>query len=109
MSKTVTATLPAAMLVVFWWQRRSLSWRRDVLPLVPWLALGAGAGLFTAWAERALIGAEGAAYDLSALQRVLLAGHVVWFYLGKLLWPADLTFIYPRAAINATSVHDWFT
>ena len=35
LTKTVTATLPAALLVVLWWQRGRLSWRRDVLPLVP--------------------------------------------------------------------------
>ena len=34
LSKTVIATLPAALLVVFWWQRGRLSWRRDVLPLL---------------------------------------------------------------------------
>ncbi len=59
LSKTVTATLPAALLVVFWWKRGRLSWRRDVLPLVPFFVLGAAAGLFTAWVERKLIGAEG--------------------------------------------------
>ena len=32
-TKTVTATLPAALLVIFWWQRGTLSWKRDVLPL----------------------------------------------------------------------------
>ena len=35
LSKTVTATLPAALLVVFWWQRGRLAWKRDVLPLAP--------------------------------------------------------------------------
>ena len=42
LSKTVTATLPAALLVIFWWQRGRLSWRRDVLPLVPFLRAGRG-------------------------------------------------------------------
>jgi tetratricopeptide (TPR) repeat protein len=30
------------------------------------------------------------------MQRVLLAGRAFWFYLGKLVWPVPLTFIYPR-------------
>ena len=43
LTKTVTATLPAALLVVFWWQRGRLVWRRDVAPLVPWfVARGRG-------------------------------------------------------------------
>ena len=59
LTKTVTATLPAALLVVFWWRRGRLDWSRDVRPLLPWLALGAAAGLFTAWVERTFIGARG--------------------------------------------------
>src|ERR1019366_5746224 len=103
MSKTVTATLPAAMLVVFWWQRGRLAWRRDVLPLVPWFALGATAGLFTAWVESTprLIGAQGPAYALTLPQRLLLAGRVPWFYAWKVLWPANLMFTYPRWKIDA--------
>jgi len=100
LSKTVTATLPAALLVVFWWQREKLSWRRDVLPLVPFFVLGAAAGLFTAWVERKLIGAEGAAFDLTFVDRFLISGRVIWFYLGKLFWPANLIFIYPRWNID---------
>jgi tetratricopeptide (TPR) repeat protein len=101
LTKTVTATLPAALLVLFWWQRGRLSWRRDVLPLAPWFAAAAASGLFTAWVERTVIGAEGSAFILTLVQRCLLAGHVVWFYLGKLLWPAGLAFMYPRWDLDA--------
>ncbi len=100
LSKTVTATLPGALLVIFWWRRGRLSWRRDVLPLVPFFVLGAAAGLLTAWVERKLIGAEGASFDLTLIERCLIAGRVIWFYLGKLLWPANLIFIYPRWQIS---------
>jgi len=96
LTKTVTATLPAALLVIFWWQRGRLDWRRDIRPLVPWIGLGAAAGLFTAWVERTLIGAQGAAYALTITQRFLLAGRAIWFYAAKLLWPANLIFSYPR-------------
>jgi tetratricopeptide (TPR) repeat protein len=96
LSKTTAATLPAALLVIFWWRRGRLSWRRDVLPLVPFFVLGLTAGLFTAWVERKLIGAEGAAFELTIVERCLLAGRAIWFYLGKLFWPTELIFIYPR-------------
>jgi Flp pilus assembly protein TadD len=100
LSKTVTATLPAALLVIFWWQRGKLSWRRDVLPLVPFFALGVVAGVFTAWVERKLIGAEGAPFALTVVERCLIAGRAIWFYLGKLFWPAELIFIYPRWQVS---------
>jgi tetratricopeptide (TPR) repeat protein len=102
LTKTVTATLPAALLVVFWWKRGRLEWKRDVLPLLPWLAMGAAGGLFTAFVERKFVGAEGADYALTLGERCLLAGRVIWFYLAKLVWPANLTFIYPHWRIDPT-------
>jgi len=101
LSKSVTATLPAALLLVQVWRHGRLSWRRDVVPLLPWFVVGAGAGLFTAWVEQNYIGARGQAYDLNLIQRCFLAGRVVWFYLGKLVWPSDLTFIYPRWQVGS--------
>ena len=101
-SKTVTATLPAVLLVIFWWQRGRLEWKRDVFPLAPWLVAGAGAGLLTAWVESApqFIGAQGQEYALTFGQRLLLAGRVPWFYASKLLWPWNLMFVYPRWKID---------
>jgi len=49
LSKTVTPTLPAALLVVLWWRKGRLEWKRDISPLVSWILVGAAAGLFTAW------------------------------------------------------------
>jgi len=100
LSKSVTATLPAALLVILWWRRGRLSPRNDVLPLLPWLALGAAAGTVTAWMERTQVGAVGAAYDLGVAGRFIVAGRALWFYLGKLLWPAGLSFVYPRWGID---------
>jgi tetratricopeptide (TPR) repeat protein len=104
-TKTVSATLPAAILVVLWWRNGRLAWRRDVLPLLPWFAAAVAAGLFTVWVEKKLIGAEGAPFDLSVAERVLLASRAVWFYLGKLVWPADLTFFYPRWDVAQEAPH----
>jgi len=99
-SKTVTATLPAALLVVEWWRRGHLSWRRDVMPLVPFFILGISAGLTTVWAERSLVGAEGAAFDMTPVERALIAGRAIWFYAGKLIWPVNLAFNYPRWGVR---------
>jgi tetratricopeptide (TPR) repeat protein len=102
LTKTVTAALPGALLVVLWWKRGKIEWNRDVRPLLPWFALGASAGLFTAWVESTLIGAHGAEFALTPVQRLLLAGRALWFYAGKVLWPAGLTFFYPRWRIDAS-------
>jgi len=107
LTKTVTATLPAALLVVLWWRHGRLDWRRDVLALLPWFALGALSGLGTAHFERELIGAQGADFALAFDERLLLAGRIVWFYLGKLLWPAELIFIYPRWTVDASQWWQW--
>ena len=101
LTKTIVATLPGALLVVLWWRRGRLSWREDVRPLGPWFLLGAGAGIATALFEARLIGASGEDFALSPLERGMLAGRVVWFYLAKLVAPVNLTFIYPRFEIDA--------
>ena len=105
LTKSVTATLPAALLVVLWWKRGRLT-LRDAWPLIPWFAAGISGGLFTALVERKLIGAEGAAFDLSLVERCLLAGRVIWFYLGKLAWPSGLVFVYPRWDVR-TAAAGW--
>jgi tetratricopeptide (TPR) repeat protein len=107
LTKSVTATLPAALLVVLWWKRGRLELRRDGLPLVPWFAIALPIGLFTSWVERHFIGADGADFALNFLQRSLLAGRVICFYLGKLLWPVNLMFIYPRWTVDAGAALDY--
>ena len=102
-TKTVTASLPAALLVVLWWREGRLEWRRTIGPLLPWFGLAVVAGLGTAWVERKLIGAEGSEFVLSLGERVLLAGRVIWFYVGKLAWPFDLMFFYPRWDVPAVA------
>ena len=101
LTKSVTATLPAALLVALWWRRGKLGWRTDAVPLIPWFALGGFAGSLTAWVERHYVGAIGPAFDLSPVQRCLLAGRTFWFYLLKIAWPANLMFVYPRWTVDA--------
>lgn len=105
LTKTVTATLPAALMVLLWWREGRLDLRRDrgVQALLPWLAVGVVAALFSSWVESHYVGAEGESFSLSAIERILMGGRAIWVYLGHLVWPAGLNFIYPRWTIDAGS------
>jgi tetratricopeptide (TPR) repeat protein len=100
LSKTAIVPLPAGMLAVLWWKRGRLSWKQDALPLAPFFLAGLVAGLVTVWLEQSLYGARGAEFEFPFLERCLIAGRAIWFHLGKLLWPADLQFMYPRWEIS---------
>ncbi len=100
LSKTVACTMPAAVLLLLWWKRNRVRWL-EVLALTPFFAVGTVLGLTTVWMEKHYVGAQGAAWALSFVDRCLIAGRALWFYAGKLLWPHKLTFIYPRWQINS--------
>jgi len=100
LTKTVIATLPFSLAVVLWWKRGSLTWQKDVRPLLPLVALGIAGGLTTAWVERTYIGATGSEFNFSAIERILIAGRAVCFYAAQLVWPANLMFTYPRWTVS---------
>ena len=102
LSKTVTCTMPVVALLLVWWKRRKLT-LGDVLPVVPLLLIGLGLGVVTARLEQQRVGAVGADWNLSFVERCLVAGRALWFYGGKLLWPANLTFTYERWPISAAA------
>ncbi len=99
LSKSVTASLPAAFLVIQWWRRGRLP-PHLVLSMIPLFVVGATAGLATVWLETELVGAKGGEWSLSAWERLLVAGRALWFYAAKLVWPLDLAFVYPRWKID---------
>lgn len=101
LSKTVTCSLPAALLLVLWWKRQHISWV-NTRGLIPFFILGITFGLLTAWMEKQHVGAVGEEWNLSFIERGLVAGRVMWFYAGKLFWPANLIFIYPKWQIDTT-------
>jgi len=59
-------------------------------------------GLVTMWWERFHQGTQGKLFDFGWLDRILIASHAAWFYAGKLMWPVNLTFSYPRWPINTS-------
>ena len=101
LTKAIVATLPLVALILIWWKRRAINWRRDVWPLLPLVGLAIAAAALSAYVEQAFSGAEGEEFRFSVLERFLIAGRAFWFYIGKLFWPADLSLIYPRWKIDA--------
>jgi protein O-mannosyl-transferase len=100
LSKTVTATLPAAILIVIWWKRGRVG-TADLVRLIPFVVIGGAFGAMTAWTEVHHVGASGVDWQLRGVERVLLAGRIVWFYLWKILWPHPLAFVYPRWVVSS--------
>ena len=103
LSKTATCLLPAALALLLWWKRDRLG-RRDVLALLPLFVVGVAFVATTVFLETHYL-AHGEAFAQTWLERCLIAGRAIWFYAGKLLWPAELIFIYPRWNVD---VHAWW-
>lgn len=99
-AKTTACTLPAALLLIPWMRGQRID-RQRILAVVPFVALGLGMGLLTVWWERFHVGTHGPAFSMSVMDRVLVASRALWFYAGKLFWPVNLTFSYPRWEISA--------
>ena len=106
-SKTVTCSLPAALLLVVYWHRGRVTWA-DVKPLLPMFAIGLGMALLTAHLERSHVGATGRDFAwLTPAHRILIAGRAAAFYAGKVVWPARLLFMYPRWPVDPRSAAQW--
>ena len=95
LSKSVTCTWPLAVLLLVWWKRGRLGWR-NVYSLLPFFALGIASGLIT-------MKLEGPVRTFPVSERCLIAGRCLWFYLGKLVWPGKLAFVYPQWQIDPSS------
>lgn len=99
-SKTVSGSLPAAILLIRWWQTGHVR-RREVLSLLPFFVLAVILGRQTARLEVTHVLAQGPEWAFSFADRLLIAGRATWFYAGKLFWPYPLSFNYQRWTIDS--------
>jgi protein O-mannosyl-transferase len=101
-AKSTACTLPAALILILWWKKRSID-RRTIVQIVPFLVLALSAGLVAVWWEKYHQGTR-ILVSLTPLERVLIASRAFWFYLSKIFWPSNLTFIYPQWKIDVSNV-----
>jgi tetratricopeptide (TPR) repeat protein len=107
LSKTVALVLAPGLLLLVWWKKGRID-RPDLLRVAPFFALALAAGLVTLHGEKLLAGeVEAALLHRTFPERLALAGSLLWFYAGKLLWPARLAFVYPRSTIDAAQALSW--
>jgi protein O-mannosyl-transferase len=102
LSKSSTVMLPVVLGLCLWWMDGRWRWR-NITALVPFLLISAAAAGWTIWEQKVHSQAAGGAW----LERVIIAGRDVWFYLGKLVWPHPLIFIYPRWEVNTSHLLDY--
>src|SRR4029078_8390018 len=106
-AKATACTLPAALFLILWLQQKPITMRR-LLEIVPFVMLGVGIGLLAVWWERYHQGTNQAVFTfLGPIERILVASRAVWFYLSKIFWPSNLTFIYPRWNVSPEHVVDY--
>ncbi len=104
LSKAIAGIVPVLILFIIKWKRGVLRWRRDdqllhdeIVPVLPFFALLTTHVIWVRMLPRVEnVDAISAGWDFSLLDRIMLAGRAFWFYVGHLLWPTKLCFIYPR-------------
>jgi len=100
-SKPSTVMLPGVLALCVWWRKGRIRWR-DSANLIPFVLISALASVWTIWEQKFHSGASGAEWAQTWPDRLIIAGRAIWFYLGKLLWPHPLIFIYPRWEISSS-------
>jgi len=98
-SKATACTLPAVQLLLLWLRGHPID-RRRIAQVMPFVVSGLAMGLFVTYWERHHIGTVGDRFTMSPVESFLVATRASWFYLGKLLWPTQLAFSYPRFEID---------
>ena len=103
LSKPSVVMLPFVLALCVWWMRGKIRWR-DTLALAPFALISVVASAWTIWEQRFHARAVGPDWAQTFPERLIIAGKAIWFYLGKLVWPHPLIFIYPRWDVDSSKV-----
>jgi cytochrome c-type biogenesis protein CcmH/NrfG len=107
-SKSSTIVLPGVLGLCAWWIEGRWTFREcqgHLARLAPIALMAVIPCVLTLWTQKQRSqGPEALLFARSWPERVATAGDAIWFYLGKLIWPHQLVFIYPRWQVDASSV-----
>ncbi len=106
LSKSATVMLPVVLALCWWWLECRWRWRNTTW-LAPFLFISLAAGAWTIWEQKYHSKALGHGWEQNWPERIVIAGHALWFYLGKLAWPHPLIFVYPRWTVIASQPAAW--
>ena len=103
LSKPSVVMLPFVLALCVWWMRGKIRWR-DTPALAPFALISVVASVWTIWEQRFHARAVGPDWTQTFPERLIIAGKAIWFYLGKLVWPHPLIFIYPRWNVDSSKI-----
>ena len=103
LSKGSVVVLPLVLLGVIAWRRRPAMW--DFIRLAPFFLIATGLAYYESKFSTVLT--SDLMQPLSLLGRLLRAGAIIWFYVGKALWPANLCFDYGQWNVQTAEPRWW--
>ena len=104
LSKSVAVTLPVAFVIVIWWKQGRVTWT-DGCRIAPFLLVALCISL--ADLSYYTSGPRELDFDYGFAERALIAARALWYYAGKLAWPADLAVVGPLWELDTGDLLAW--
>ena len=104
-SKSTIVALPLMFFVWEWWKGGRIT-ARHVAWIVPFFIIGS---VYTYMDYAFYQAREQVDFNYSLLDRIMLASQAFWFYIIKLVWPTELSIIYPHWKIGLSSLYSWLS
>ncbi|MFH1519966.1 MAG: tetratricopeptide repeat protein [Candidatus Omnitrophota bacterium] len=105
LSKTIAVCFVAVPILYAWWKKGRVR-RREVRLSIPFMLIGFIAAINGLYLELYQVRARDA-WSLSFLERFVLSGRILLFYIYKLCLPFKFMFFYPRWTIDAGQWWQW--
>src|SRR5581483_9634135 len=105
-AKSTACTLPAALLLILWLKKKPIR-VRELLEMIPFVLLAIAVGMLAVWWEKYHQGTR-MLPAVAPFERLIIVTRAVWFYLSKIFWPSDLTFICPQWKVDPAHFFSYF-